>query len=188
MVSAGKLFRLEERMPLSLIAEKLKDWRAERVEKCGEQEFKLVSEIVDLDFREDLLWGVFLEDKLIPTTYRGKLRCNLSTRSSSFFFTEAGGETLLFVMEKWRLANNIASKLAEILLRPGGILEATISHEVLRELHESNPEATKVIYFDQVDLPNINKLALYGEALSDTGLYHEYLKHGKIWYLSLIHI
>ncbi|HIE23996.1 MAG TPA: hypothetical protein EYP68_07190 [Candidatus Korarchaeota archaeon] len=184
MVLAGKLFKLEERVPLELIAEKLKGWKMERVEEYGGKEIKLESEVRELDFRKDLLWGVFSEDKVIPTTYRGELRYNLFTRESGFFFTEKEGITLLFVVEKWRIANNIASKLGEIIIpSPGAVVEAKIAHETLKELHESNPEATKVIYFDQVDLPNINKLALYGNALQDTTLYHEYLKHGKIWYV-----
>lgn len=183
MVLAGKLFRLEERVPLELIAEKLRDWKMERVEEYGEKEIKLISEVRELDFKKDLLWGIYSEDKVIPITYRGELRYNLFTRESGFFFTEKAGNTLLFVAEKWRIANNIASKLGEIIIPGPGVIEARITHETLKELHESNPEATKVIYFDQVDIPNINKLALYGNALQDTTLYQEYLKHGKIWYV-----
>ena len=80
MVLAGKLFKLEERIQLELIAEKLKDWKMERVEEYGEQEIKLMSEIRELDFRKDLLWGIYSEDKVIPTTYRGEQRYNLFTR------------------------------------------------------------------------------------------------------------
>ncbi|MFB6216005.1 MAG: hypothetical protein ABEJ72_03425, partial [Candidatus Aenigmatarchaeota archaeon] len=50
------------------------------------------------------------------------------------------------------------------------------------ELHESNPRATKVIYFDNVDIPDVGKLALYGSSISDSSLYQEYLDHGNIWY------
>jgi len=56
------------------------------------------------------------------------------------------------------------------------------SEETLKELHESNPRATKVIYFDNVDIPDVGKLALYGSSLADSSLYQEYLDHGNIWY------
>jgi len=55
--------------------------------------------------------------------------------------------------------------------------------ETLRRFHEANPEDTKVIFFDGVDIPNINKLSLYGSGLADTSLYNDYLSHGAIWYI-----
>ena len=50
-------------------------------------------------------------------------------------------------------------------------------------MHESNPQATKLIWFDQVDIPGVEKLCLAGSDIADTELYQEYLKHGKIWYV-----
>jgi len=41
---------------------------------------------------------------------------------------------------------------------------------------------TKILFFDDIDLPNILKLSLYGEGLGATKLYNDYLGHGKIWY------
>ena len=62
-------------------------------------------------------------------------------------------------------------------------MEVEIPHDTLKELHESNPQATKLIWFDQVDLPGVEKLCLSGSDIADTDLYHDYLKHGKIWYV-----
>ncbi|MEM2192787.1 MAG: hypothetical protein QXG38_04155, partial [Candidatus Hadarchaeales archaeon] len=62
------------------------------------------------------------------------------------------------------------------------IVETEITHETLKRLHESNPQATKLIWFDSVDIPGVAKIALAGTGLADTGLYREHLKHGKIWY------
>lgn len=63
------------------------------------------------------------------------------------------------------------------------MVEAKIPHERLRELHESNPQATRLIWFDDVDIPGVEKLCLAGSDLVDTDLYRDYLKHGKIWYV-----
>jgi hypothetical protein len=58
-----------------------------------------------------------------------------------------------------------------------------ISHETLKTLHESNPQASKLIWFDDVDIPGVDKLCLAGTDIADSELYQEYLKHGKIWYV-----
>jgi len=52
-----------------------------------------------------------------------------------------------------------------------------------RKLHESNPQATKLIWFDNVDIPGVDKLCLAGFGLADTELYQDYLRHGNIWYV-----
>jgi hypothetical protein len=91
---------------------------------------------------------------------------------------------LLVILEKKRTANNIANQLSKILfISTGSIVEAKILPETLRKFHEANPEDTKVIFFDGVDIPNVDKLSLYGSQLADTALYNEYLTHGTIWYI-----
>ena len=40
-----------------------------------------------------------------------------------------------------------------------------------------------MIYFDDLDFVDVDKLALYGDSLKNTALYEEYLRHGKIWYI-----
>lgn len=64
-----------------------------------------------------------------------------------------------------------------------GRFQARLSNETLKELHESNPQATKLIWFDDVDIPSVEKLCLAGSGLANTKLYHDYLQHGKIWYV-----
>jgi hypothetical protein len=82
------------------------------------------------------------------------------------------------------LTNHVANKISEIIYNETkAIVEVRISHETLKELHESNPQATKLIWFDDVDIPSIEKLCLAGSSLVDTKLYHDYLEHGKIWYV-----
>ena len=63
------------------------------------------------------------------------------------------------------------------------IREIRITSETLQELHESNPKATNLIWFDNVDIPGVDKLCLSGSGLADTGLYKDYLDHGMIWYV-----
>lgn len=113
------------------------------------------------------------------------------TEEAPFYLTPYNGKAFLIVsvpsgssgLNKL-LTNHIANKISEVLYNKiGFIVETRISSETLRVLHESNPQATKLIWFDDVDIPSVDKLCLAGSSLADTRLYHEYLEHGKIWYV-----
>ena len=89
----------------------------------------------------------------------------------------------LSVFDKKSRANNIANEMSKALFMSlGQIVEARIQPETLKRFHEENFEMTKILFFDDIDLPNISKLSLYGEGLGSTTLYNDYLTHGKIWY------
>ena len=88
------------------------------------------------------------------------------------------------VVEKKRVANFVANKLSEIIFgEVGKIVEARITSKTLREFHKSNPEETKITFFDNIDIPNINKLSLYGPDLINAELFENYLTHGDLWYV-----
>jgi hypothetical protein len=106
------------------------------------------------------------------------------TVEALFSFAKREDTTFLTVVEKKRLANFIANKLSEILFdKIGGIVEARIPPETLREFHLKNPEDTKITFFDNVDIPNVNKLSLYGPDLINTSLFEDYCRHGDLWYV-----
>ncbi|MFH0897217.1 MAG: hypothetical protein V1850_04120 [Candidatus Bathyarchaeota archaeon] len=82
------------------------------------------------------------------------------------------------------VSNNIANKLSEALfITSGYVSEARIAPDTLRNFHEQNPSNTKIIFFDDVDIPNISKFSLYGSELLNTALYNDYCSRGKIWYI-----
>jgi hypothetical protein len=88
------------------------------------------------------------------------------------------------VVEKKRIANFMANKLSEIIFeKDGGVVEARISPETLKGFHTKNPEDTKITFFDNVDIPNVDKLSLYEPDLVGTTLFDEYSKHGDLWYI-----
>jgi hypothetical protein len=101
-----------------------------------------------------------------------------------FRFAKHKDRTFLTVVEKKRVANFIANRLSETIYeRAGHIVEARIPPETLRDFHLKNPEDTKITFFDNVDIPNVNKLSLYGPDLISTALFEEYGKHGDLWYI-----
>ncbi len=184
MVVAGKVFVVSEPLGLAEVRKTLSGFREEeKVEEDG-QEFVLVKEIRDLAEGPGKLVGVYAEDFLTRVYHRGRPVLVPRTFEALFCFAEQGGRLFLVVLEKKRRANMVANRLSEALFgRVGAIVEARIPPEVLEEFHKKNPEETKVVFFDNVDLPNVNKLALYGPDLINTELFEQYKAHGDIWYV-----
>ncbi|MCC6013834.1 MAG: hypothetical protein LM593_05655 [Candidatus Verstraetearchaeota archaeon] len=180
MVLSAKIFNVKERTDLTTIAEKLKGFKQEEEIEEG----KVITEIQNLKIGNNYIEGIFSQDIPITFYHREGEKTIIKTIEAPFLFQIYNDRIFLVVLEKKRLANNIANQLSKIIfITTGSIVEARISHETLRKFHESNPEDTKVIFFDNVDIPNIKKLSLYGSQLLNTNLYNEYLSHGNIWYI-----
>lgn len=191
MVLVAKIFEVKEPLELGVMARKLKDFGEEEPHEHGGKRTKLTAEILDLKLEGGVLMGTFSKDFVLSRYYKRGLVETLVTEEVPFLIKQFKGRTFLVVLApskargvKKLLTNYVANKLSEILfIKTGAIVEVKITHEMLKELHESNPRATKLIWFDDVDIPDIGKLALAGSGLADTKLYHEYLKHGKLWYI-----
>jgi hypothetical protein len=184
MVVAGKVFKLSESLSIADVAEKLADYRTEEEFEEGDYKFGLVTEVVGLVPKKDMLRGIYSHDFVIRVFHRGKVIPQPRTVEAVFSFAVQKGTTFLTVVEKKRVANFIANKLGELLFeKVGNIVEARISPETLKEFHLKNPEDTKITFFDNVDIPNVNKLSLYGPDLTNTSLFEDYGKHGDLWYV-----
>jgi len=184
MVVAGKIFRLSESLPLQEIASKLEGFRTEETYEEGDYNFEIVTEVVGLLPKENNLTGIYSHDYVLHVFHRGNTAPLPRTVEALFNFAQIKDTVFLTVVEKKAVANFIANKLSEILFeKVGGILEARIPPETLREFHLKNPEDTKITFFDNVDIPNVNKLSLYGPDLINTSLFEDYTKHGDLWYV-----
>lgn len=184
MVVAGKVFRLSETMELSEIASALKGYHVEEPYEEGDYKFTLITEVVGLVAKASTVRGVYSHDMVMQLFHRGKVIPQPRTVEAMFSFSLHEGTVFLTVVEKKRLANFVANKLSVILFeKAGNILEARISPESLRMFHLKNPEDTKITFFDNVDIPNVNKLSLYGPDLVNTSLFEDYGKHGDLWYV-----
>ena len=190
MVLVAKIFEIKEPLELGVIARKLRDFSEEEPHEHEGKRAKLTAEILDLKLEGGLLKGIFSKDFVLSRYYKRGLIETLVTEEVPFLIKQSKERTFLVVLApskargvKKLLTNYVANKLSEILfIKTGAIIEVKITHETLKEIHESNPRATKLIWFDDVDIPDIGKLALAGSGLADTKLYQDYLKHGKIWY------
>ena len=184
MVVAGKIFRLSEQLSVAEVAVKLDGYRTEEPYEEGDYNFTLVTEVVGLLPKANMLSGVYSHDYVMHVFHRGKTAPLPRTVEALFSFAQVEGPTFLTIVEKKRVANFVANKLSELLFeKVGGIVEARIPPETLREFHLKNPEDTKITFFDNVDIPNVNKLSLYGPDLINTTLFEDYTKHGDLWYV-----
>lgn len=192
MVLPAKVFEIREEASLGLMVQKLKDFREEEpYQTIRGESVTLVTEILDLKAGEDVISGVFSMDFVRSRYYKRRVIETPVTEEAPFWIRRFKGRTFLIVLApsvargvKKLLTGYVANKLSEVLfIKPHAVVETRIPHETLRELHESNPQATKLIWFDDVDIPGVEKLCLAGSDLADTRLYREYLQHGRIWYV-----
>jgi hypothetical protein len=184
MVLAGKVFLVRENYDLDVLADKLKAFRIETETSVEEQQFKLVSETRDLTAGKGSLDGTFSFDSVFVVNHRGKPVPVPRTYEAPFSFNMYKDRMFLTVYDKKNRANSVANEMSKaIFMSLGQVVEARIDPETMRKFHEENFADTKVIFYSDVDLPNINKLSLYGAELGNTSLYTDYLTHGKLWYV-----
>ena len=186
MVLAGKIFLVRENSDMDILTEKLKAFRVETENTVEDQDFKLISEITYLNVGKGTLEGTFSFDTVFVVRHRDKSVPVPRTYEAPFSFNFYKDRLFLTVYDKKNRANNIANEMSKaVFLSLGQIVEARIDPETLRKFHEKNFDDTKIIFFDDMDIPSINKLSLYGASLGNTSLYSDYLTHGKLWYIVL---
>lgn len=183
-MTAGKIFKQSGKSELRETFRKLENYRKEGVFEQGGRRIRLLKEIRDCSLSKGNLTGVFSEDVVLNINQRGKLIPVPRTRRAPFLFATHKDRTLLTILEKKPVANNIANQLTNIIKAEGvEIVEGRITADTLKSFHESNPGGTKIIFFEDMNIPNVKKLSLYGSNLANTSLYDDYCKRGRIWYV-----
>jgi hypothetical protein len=192
LVLPVKVFEITEDVDFGFLVQKLKNFREEEAYRIESgQEISLVTEILDLKVEGEVISGVFSKDFVGASFYKRELVETPGTEEAPFWIVSYDKRKFLIVLApsvargvKKLLTGTVANKLSRVLfIQIGAIVEVNIPNEVLRELHESNPAATKLIWFDNVDIPGVEKLCLAGPGIADTALYRDYLKHMQIWYV-----
>ncbi len=192
LVLPAKIFEIKEKVDLGLMVGKLKDFREEELYEIKNGEtINLVSEILDLKLEGGTISGVFSKDFIRRRFYKRELLETPVTEESPFWIKPFKDRVFIIVSApsvargiRKLLTNYVANKLSKVLfIISHAIVEARVSHTTLKELHEMNPQSTKLIWFDEVDIPGVEKLCLAGSDLADSQLYQDYLEHGKIWYV-----
>ncbi len=184
MPTAGKVFVATEYKSLPDLSAALEGHRVVEEYKEGDFEMDLITEVTNLGINEGVLTGLYSYDHVTHNYHRGKVVPSPATKEILFAFTDHEGRNYLSVVDKKALANSAANRLSEIAYgEMGVIVEARILPDTLKKFHLENSENTRVIFFENMDIPNINKLSLYGPDVVDTRLFKEYTAMGDPWYV-----
>ncbi|MCD6562695.1 MAG: hypothetical protein J7K23_02110, partial [Thermoproteales archaeon] len=186
MVLASKIFYLSEKIGLNTIAAKIKNFKILDIQEINGKEYEVGSSISSLEKIENGLRGKYEESFILNFKYHDEDMLVPITVITPFEFIEKENITYIIIFAKKNRANRVANFFSTILTaEKNKILEIEISHKTLQKIVEERKEYVKVIFFDNVKIPGINKLSLYGRNILDTQQYEEYIKIGKIWYVVL---
>ncbi len=134
--------------------------------------------VAELERGEDSVWGVAEESWITTTEFRGEeLRIPVSSTISFTFIYEKQREFLLVYASK-RLADRLAVRFSELLFdAPDRILEVYLPPEKMREVYSKGEVRSMII--DNLRLPGIRKVTLFGEDLKNARTVKTYLTRGK---------
>ncbi|MCX6643238.1 MAG: hypothetical protein NTV15_07605 [Candidatus Bathyarchaeota archaeon] len=184
MPTAGKVFVSTEYKSLTDVSTGLTGYKLEEEYSEGDFKITLLTEVANVSLVEGVLTGLYSYDHVVYNYHRGNVAPAPSTTEVLFSMSEYQNRLYLAIVDKKAVANRIANKLSEIIFgEMGVVVEARILPETLKKFHLENPESTKVIFFENMDIPNLNKLSLYGPDIVDTKLFKEYSKIGDPWYI-----
>ena len=184
MPTAGKVFVSTEFKPLVDASTALTGYKKEEEYSEGDFKLTLLTEVANVSVVEGVLTGLYSYDHVVYNYHRGKVSPAPATKEVLFSMSLYEDRLYLTVVDKKAIANRVANRLSEIVFgEMGVIVEARILPETMKKFHIANKEGTKVIFFENMDIPNINKLSLYGPDLVDTKLFKEYDSIGDPWYV-----
>jgi hypothetical protein len=179
---AGKLFKVNTQEKFQSLAEKLASFKVTQEDPESKLNITIefsVNSVTDSDLSGTIYW-----DKIIYIGTKEGKKPAVSTASIPVFFRMVDDTMFLFILAKKPIANFMANEISKALfIRPGFVVEARIEPSVFLNYYQQSLDETRVAYFDQVDIPNVNVLALYGDMLSQTDLFKEYQDHGLLWYI-----
>lgn len=183
MPKAGKIFIYREELSIEEISEQLEGWREEEHVQFNGDAYDLLNDIQNLYLNEGELAGLYQYDYVISPTYRGTTQHIPVTDEASFIFTEHEHKTFLLVMAKKSVANSVANKISFILHDElGTIVEAMIHPSVLTGFYQG-ADGTKILLFDNIEVPNMDKATLYGDNVVQTSFHGDFVSVGDPWYI-----
>ncbi|MEM3712650.1 MAG: hypothetical protein QXR97_03830, partial [Thermoproteota archaeon] len=113
MVTAGKVFRLDEYLAQNELAQRLKGYRVET--PLEGTDLTLVTEVAELKASQNTLEGVLSRDVPLTLRRRGKAEIAVKTIDSIFSFVFRKRRVFLIVLEKKPIANMVANMFSQVV-------------------------------------------------------------------------
>ena len=187
MPTTGKLYLYTPKYEAQDMVKKLENYNKETRETYGAEDIALGTRIMDVKVSHERVMGLYEKDAVDVKKYRGEDRAAPYTQSAKFIFFCDEERPYLVVLGNKGLADTIANELSILLHeQTGHILEPILNLRGIRELYESG-EATKVIFFDDVEIPNLDKATIYGTNLIQTDFYGRFIDVGNPWWVIYKH-
>jgi len=183
MPISAKIFLYREDLALEGIAEALKGWREEETYEVPGDTYDLLANVENVEYDEEELHGIYMYDSVTVHTWRGAVRPTPFTTEAPFVFTEQEGQRFVIIMAPKSVANRVANRLSTIIHdEQGTIVEPMIRTDSFDDF-QAGTDATKIMLFDDIDIPNMDKGTLYGDNVQQTDLYGNFVAHGRPWYM-----
>ena len=174
--SSGKVYIVNTSEDLKDLKGRLDGYSETEKYDDGDYSIDLVKDVQNLSIGERFIDGFYCYDYVMRNYYRGKVVHTPVTRECPFRFFKEDDELWLLVRISKDIANRVAVDLAMICNLD--VREAQIySREMNHYLKINNN--TKVVLFDQLDIPGVDKSTLYGIDLVQTDLFRNLVESGS---------
>jgi len=173
---SGKVFVVKGGGSLEDIHGRLDGWEVSESYARGDFKAVLIHNVEDLEAGDHYVNGVYVYDYVLVNTHRGTVVNTPVTRGVPFRFFEKDGDLWLVVIVSKAIANVIAVALAGICAVD--VREASIFASEMNSFLKVNDNA-KVVLFDNLDIPGVDKNTLYGSELVQTNLFKEFSGRGS---------
>ena len=187
MPVSAKIFLHQETIPLEEAAERLNGWNEEETfEAAPGKDYTLLTNIMEVEHNDEELSGIYAYDLVATHIWRGEVSYTPFTTTAPFIFTEQDDQKFLIVLAPKSVANRVANKLSMILHGAHGVIIEPVIQTASFDKFQSGTEATNIMLFDDIDIPNIDKATLYGGDggnVQQTDLYGNFTSHGRPWYM-----
>jgi len=172
---SGKLYLIQGSEDLEEIYDKLDGFSVTEKYEDGGFTFDLITDIQKVSAGENHVSGIYCYDYVTRNYHRSKIMHTPITQECPFRFGTHGNSLWLLVMVSKDIANRVAIGLGGICnldVREGSIYSREMNHFI--KLNDK----TKVVFFDEMDIPGVDKSSLYGNELVQTELFSSFAKRG----------
>lgn len=140
--------------------------------------------VANIDHSGEAVWGVVEESFISRMEFRGEEIKVPVSLTIEFSFIEYDKRQFLIVYAGKRRADRLAVRFSEILYdRRDVIVEVYIPPEKMRSLYLDKVGEVRIVILDNLRIPGLSKITLFGKDLKDSDAFMDYLKKGRESYV-----
>ncbi|RLE60221.1 MAG: hypothetical protein DRJ35_03870 [Thermoprotei archaeon] len=184
MARACKIFEVMEPLAPEEIYESLEGYSQLWEEEVDGRTVSVGFRVANIDHSGETVWGVVEESFISRMEFRGEeIRVPVSL-TIEFSFIEYDKRQFLIVYAGKRRADRLAVRFSEILYdRRDVIVEVYIPPEKMRTLYLDKVGEVRIVILDNLRIPGLSKVTLFGKDLKDSDAFMDYLKKGRESYV-----